>query len=183
MILDLFLTFFKIGIFSYGGGYVVTSFLQQEALAKGWLTLSEFSNIVAVSQITPGPIGINMATFVGYKQAGIPGSLVASLGVCLPSILIVLVAIRFIERFNNSKTIKTLFWGLRPAVTGLILAASMQIASSQFFPEGFTSQIEWRSIVISIIAFIAIFKFKVNPIIVILVSAVAGIFIFGGFYA
>lgn len=185
LILQLFTVFFKIGAFSFGGGYAMIPLIRQEVVLYNYLTVSEFADILAISQITPGPLAINMATFIGYRQAGIIGSLVATFGIAVPSFLFMLLALSFISKFNNSKTIKHIFYGLRPAVVGMIFSSTISIAWSEFFlgKELFDFSylfqfIEFKTIIISIIAFILMYKTKISLILIILMSAVVGIFVF-----
>ena len=178
MLLDLFFSFFKIGIFSFGGGYAMISLLQETAVSKAWLTVSEFTDIVAISQITPGPIAVNMATFVGFRQAGILGSAIATIAVSLPSLIIVIVVLHFLKKFNSSKLIQNIFYGLRPAVCGLILAAVLQIAEMEFIMEDSNRlDINITALGISAIVLVVLIKFKVSPVLIILLSAVVGIFL------
>ena len=177
ILLDLFLTFFRIGLFSFGGGYAMLSLLQGEAVTHNWAVAENFTNFVAVSQITPGPIAINMATFVGYNQFGIVGALVATLGVSLPSFTIVLIICKFIAAFKESRILDGVFYGLRPAVAGLIGAAAVNIAIPEFFPSGFGS-VEFRSLGISAAAFFIMLKWKCSPLWIIAGSAIAGLILF-----
>lgn len=183
LILELVVTFFKIGLFSFGGGYAMISLLSEEVTKKGYMDIHEFMDIVAVSQITPGPVAVNMATFVGFRQAGIIGAVFATLGVCLPSFFLVLITLKFISKFKNSNLIESMFYGLRPAVTGLIFAACVQIAVSEILPDtGFQNisslQVNFKAVFIAVAAFIALFKFKFNPIYTILAAALLGLLIF-----
>lgn len=180
ILIELLVSFFTIGFFSFGGGYAIISLLQSEALSRGWLTASEFSDILAISQITPGPIAVNMATFVGYRQAGVLGSLLATLGVSLPSLIIILIAVNFIDKFKASKTLEHVFYGLRPAVCGMILAAAVQITIGLIFKDStFAIQnIDYKSILVFLGAFIAIYKFKISTVKIIIAAAVLGIFLF-----
>lgn len=185
LILELFTVFFKIGAFSFGGGYAMIPLLRQEVVFYNYLTVSEFADILAISQITPGPLAINMATFIGYRQAGIIGSLTATFAIALPSFLITMLAVTFISKFNNSKTIKNIFYGLRPAVVGMIFSSTITIAWSEFFLgkelfdfNNLLQFVEPKTIIISIIAFVLIYKTKINLILLILISAIVGIFIF-----
>lgn len=182
LLAELFYTFVKIGLFSYGGGYAMISLLRYEAVSHGWMTVTEFADVVAISQITPGPIAVNMATFVGFREAGIAGSLVATLGVSLPSFVLVLIVLRFLSRFKASSAVQSVLFGLRPAVAGMIAAAALLIAWAEFFPGtdaldflAAANAIEFRAIGICAVVFVCLTKFKISPIIMIAVSAVAGI--------
>ncbi len=183
-LISLFVVFFKIGLFSFGGGYAMISMLKQEATSHNFLSAADFTNIVAISQITPGPIAINMATFVGFKLSGFLGATVATASVALPSFIIVLIVIRFFIKFSDNQVVKNIFMGLRPAVVGLIFAATVLIAWTEFFPnseymdfKGITT-FSIRSFLIFVGCFLVIKKFKISPIYVMIASAIIGVFIF-----
>ena len=129
LLLRLFWEFFKIGIFAVGGGMAAIPFLQDLATKTGWYDQSLITTMIAVSESTPGPIGINMATYVGNNVAGVIGGITATLGVIIPSIIIVTVISKFLEKFKSSKIVSDIFYGLRPAVTGLIAAAGIGVVS------------------------------------------------------
>lgn len=157
--LKLFLTFFKIGLFNFGGGYAMISFIQNEVVFKhAWLTTSEFTDVVAVSQVTPGPVGINLATYTGYTAAGDAwGSAVATFAVCLPSFLLMLLASRYFLKHQHARPVESVFSGLRPAVVGLIAAAALVLCNTENF-------VDWKSVLLFLAAFLAVWKFKVGPI-------------------
>lgn len=182
---ELFFVFLKVGLFSFGGGYAMLSLLQQEILRYQWMSIKEFTDMVAISQITPGPIAVNMATFVGYRQAGMIGSLIATAGVIFPSLVIVLLLARFFIRFSEAKAVKGILFGLRPVVAGLIAAAAIQIAGielvhGELYSKGnnILTILEGKSIAITVGALIASYKYKIHPIWVIVVSALIGLLIF-----
>lgn len=125
ILLELLWSFFRIGLFSFGGGYAMIPLIQSEILHHGWLTAAQFADIVAIAEMTPGPIAINSATYVGYLTAGIPGSLVASAGVTLPSLLLVLLVARFVARWQSHPLYTMIFYGIRPVVVGLIASAAV----------------------------------------------------------
>lgn len=127
ILLRLFATFFKIGLFSFGGGYAMLSMMQQEVVEiNNWVSISEFVDMVAISQITPGPIAINMSTYVGYKISGVLGSAIATFGCIAPSIIVMLIITRFFFKFQNNKYVENAFLGLRPATIGLVAAVPVQ---------------------------------------------------------
>lgn len=182
----LFITFFKIGLFTVGGGYAMLPFIQSEVLRLGWLTNEEIINFIAVSESTPGPFAINIATYVGAQMGGefgiaggILGSLCATLGVVLPSFLIILIIASFFEKFKDNKIVVGCMLGLKPAVIGLIGSAVISIATTVFFPVAITvSVFSTPQFYISLILFIAMAVLalkKVHPIIIICISAVVGI--------
>ncbi|MCC8060886.1 MAG: chromate transporter [Clostridiales bacterium] len=181
-LLRLFWEFFQIGLFAVGGGMATLPFLQALADKTGWFGQSLITDMVAVSESTPGPIGINMATYVGNSVAGLPGGICATLGVILPSIIIVCIISKSLEAFRNSNVVNDIFYALRPAVTGLIAAAGlgvMQLAMLQMdlYAEtgSILSVINWMKVIYFVIAFIAIKKLKLHPIAYIAASVVIGI--------
>ena len=125
--LSLFWEFFKTGLFSVGGGMATLPFLYKMAETKGWFTAEQLADMVAVSESTPGPIGVNMATYVGFLTAGIPGSLIATVGLVTPSVMIILLIARVLEKFRANKTVDAAFYGLRPCSIGLIAAAGLLV--------------------------------------------------------
>ena len=183
--LELFITFFKIGAFTFGGGYAMLPLIQEEVLSKGWATESEIIDFIAVSESTPGPFAINMSTYIGTDEAGILGAFFATLGVVLPSFIIILIVAKCYEKFQKSKLTRGCMSGLKPAVVGLIGAAVLSIASTVLFPNGMTTEVFsginfYISLAIfAVMAFLA-FK-KVHPILIIVLSAAAGIAVGYGF--
>ena len=195
LLAQLFLTFFLIGMFTFGGGYAMLSLIQAEVVVKhAWLSESMFADIVAISQMTPGPIGINCATYVGYDVLttsgaghlmGIVGSLTATLAIMLPSFIIVLLLVRFYNRVKGSPMFEGVMSVIRPAVVGLIGAAAIVlmfkvdwnglVPSLQVVEENFP---DWKSWFLFAAAFVASFKFKVNPILLIVLSGVLGLLLY-----
>ncbi len=188
--LELFLTFLSIGAFTFGGGYAMLPLIQNAVLEKGWLTESEIVNFIAVSESTPGPFAINIATYVGMVTGrangdmgilgGFLGSACATLGVVLPSFVIILIVARIYKKFQESNIVKGCMTGLRPTVIGLIAGAVLTIGQTVFFPGGFALQsldlyAIITSLVICLIGIFLIFKKKVHPILLVVVSAVLGI--------
>ena len=182
----LFITFFKIGLFTVGGGYAMLPFIQSEVLRLGWLTNEEIINFIAVSESTPGPFAINIATYVGSQMGGefgiaggILGSLCATLGVVLPSFLIILIIAAFFEKFKDNKIVVGCMSGLKPAVIGLIGSALISIATTVFFPVAVTvSVFSTPQFYISLVLFLSMAVLalkKIHPIIIICISAVVGI--------
>ena len=170
--IQLFISFFKIGLFGFGGGYAIISLIQHEIEIHGWMTQSEFTDIIAISQMTPGPIGINSATYVGYTASGtVLGSVVATFAIVLPSFLIMLTLSRFLFVLQGNKYMEFALLGLRPAVIGLIAAAALVLMNSENF-------IDYKSIILFGIAFIASFKFKLHPILLIILAGVAGLLLY-----
>ena len=177
--LKLFLTFLKIGAFTFGGGLAMLPLMQEEVLSHGWLTQSQIMDFIAVSESTPGPIAVNMATYIGSEKGGILGALCATLGVVLPSFIIILLVARWYEKFKESKIVKGCMTGLKPAVVGLIGSALVTSTLTVLFPDGLTLAVFddiafYSALVIFALSLILSFK-KVHPIIVICLSAGLGI--------
>ena len=128
--LELFLTCFKVGLFTIGGGAAIIPILQQEVVAKGWISMEEVLTYIAISESTPGPIAINMATFVGSSQGGFLGALCATLGMVMPSFIIILTIAKFFSKFSENKYIKTVLVSIRPFVVGMILSAGLYLVLS-----------------------------------------------------
>ncbi len=175
--LRLFLTFFKIGLFTFGGGYAMLPLIQSEVAANGWLSPSELVNFIAVSESTPGPFAVNMATYIGCETTNLFGALCATLGVVMPSFIIILIVARLFEKFKTNKVVAGCMTGLKPAVIGLIASAVISIGKTVFFPDGF-ELFSAAPFFISLVIFAGMaalaFK-KVHPIIIICISAAAGI--------
>ncbi len=178
--LNLFLTFFKIGITTFGGGYAMIPLIQSEVVSRGWLSETALVNFIAVSESTPGPFAINIATYVGRVTAGITGAVCATFGVVLPSFIIILIVAKFYKKFRESKVVKGCMTGLRPAVIGLIGAALLSMGKTVFFENGIALQniLSYKTavsvVILGISLYLAIGK-KLSPILIILLSAVLGI--------
>lgn len=127
--LQLFYEFFKAGLFAVGGGMATIPFLYDISDKTGWFTHAQLTDMIAISESTPGPIGVNMATYVGFTTAGIPGSIIATIGLITPSIVVILIIAGFLKAFKDNKYVQSAFYGLRPASTGLIAAAGLGVAA------------------------------------------------------
>lgn len=184
--LDLFLTFFKIGAFTFGGGYAMLPLMQEEVVNHGWMELADVINFIAVSESTPGPFAINMATYVGSEIGGafglagsIFGSFCATFGVVLPSFVVILIVAKCFERFKSSKVVKGCMTGLKPAVVGLIGSAIISVLITVFIPNGFSMGIFTDAsfyVELATFAICTVMAFKkVHPIIIIVLAAVLGI--------
>ena len=185
--IKLFLTFFEIGLFTFGGGYAMISLIRDKALALGWLTEEELLNMIAVSESTPGPIAVNMATFVGSTQGGILGSLAATLGVVLPSFIIILLITAVLHNFLKYKGVQAFLKGVRPCVVALILATAITMALSTLLNfttlQGGCSPDLKGLIILAILIIIAVIfkkvrKKKPSPILMILISAGLGLIVY-----
>lgn len=179
ILLELFLTFFKIGLFTFGGGYAMLPLIQSEVIGKGWMTNEQIVDFIAVSESTPGPFAINMATFIGNEMGGILGGLCATTGVVMPSFIVILIVAKCFDKFRNSKIVKGCMTGLKPAVVGMIGSAIVTVAKTVLFPEGFSVSVFTEApiyISLGLFAVSTVLAFKkVHPIIIIVISAVVGI--------
>lgn len=180
--LQLFIEFVQIGTFAIGGGLATLPFLERLSQRTGWYTLQDLTNMIAISESTPGPIGINMATFTGYHVAGIPGAIVATASIVLPALIIVTIVARFLQRFANSRRVGDLFYGLRPASLGLICAAAtsvlfISLLNLKAFQQSgeLLKLFEWKSIVLAALLFFAMRKWKLHPALYIGIAAVIGV--------
>jgi chromate transporter len=171
ILIQLFLIFLKIGAFSFGGGYAMLPLIEREIVNnKSWINYQEFSDIIGISQMTPGPIAINSATFVGYKVAGFWGSFAATLGVVSFSFLLVSIANHYILKFKESKALGAALMGMRPALIGLIISAFLSLAKGAYK--------DFKSVFIGIIIMGALLSKKIHPILVIVIAAVLGIILY-----
>lgn len=184
--LQLFATFFVIGLFTFGGGAAMLSLIQTQVVTKfGWLTESQFTDIVAISQCTPGPIGVNCATYTGYEVAGVAGSALATFALVLPSFIIFYGIITLYNKYHSTSLFGDVMTGLRPAVAGLIGAAAL-ILMFRVNMEGCLLQInvipenfgDWTAWAILAVSFVAAFFFKVNPILLIVAGGIIGLIIY-----
>lgn len=167
--LQLFITFFKIGLFTFGGGYAMISLIQNEVVVNHqWVDASTFTDIIAISQMTPGPIGINSATYIGYSVTGsIWGSLIATFAVCLPSFVIILLIALLYKQFKKNKWFDAALSGIKPVVLGLIASAAILLVT----PDNF---VDWKSWVLFGAAFAATQWGKQSPILIIILGGIAG---------
>ncbi len=188
--LELYIRFFMVGLFSVGGGLATLPFLTSMGEATGWFTPMDISNMVAISESTPGPIGINMATYIGFQVGndlgfgyGILGSIIASIGEVTPCVIVIMLISKMLMKFRDSKYVEYAFYGLRAASTGLIAAALLGVAKIAFFSTEVMAQsgnffmaIDYKSIILSAVIFFLVMKFKkLHPILLIALSAVVGI--------
>ncbi len=178
--LFIYLNFCKIGLFTIGGGLAALPLLQDFVLKQGWLTLDQFANMIAISQATPGPLGINMATYIGYSQLGIAGSLIATLGMVTPSWVIIMLIARGLENFKDNKWVQLFFTGLRPVVIGIILAAVYSIARLSFFDfeKSGLAMVDFKAVILFVFLFILSRRLKLHPSIYLLMAGLLGIAFF-----
>ena len=179
--LQLFYTFFKIGLFGFGGGYAMLSMIQGEVVTRyDWVSTQEFTDSVAISQSTPGPIGINAATYVGFTATGsIWGSVIATFAVVLPSFILMLTISKFFLKYQKHPAVEAVFSGLRPAVVGLLASAALVLMNVENFgsptDDTYTFVI---SIIIFLVAFIGTKKYHANPILMIIACGIAGLILY-----
>ena len=183
-ILQLIFEFFKTGLFAVGGGLATLPFLYDMAEKTGWFTNQDILDLIAISESTPGAIGVNMATYVGFLTEGVLGGIIATLALIAPSLIVIIIISKILQQFKNSPAVQGVFKGLRPASTGLIVAAGLSVAELAFLNleawTGFSvnsllTVINWKAIVLAVVVYVGLVKFKKHPIIYIAISAVAGI--------
>ncbi len=177
--IELFLTFLKIGAFTFGGGYAMLPLIQAEVKAHGWLSDAQLIDFIAVSESTPGPFAINVSTYVGMEAGGFFGAVCSTFGVVFPSFVIIIIVAKCYEKFRESRAVKGCMTGLKPCVVGLIAAAVVTTGKTVFFPAGISvAALCDKSFICSAVIFAAMLVLalrKLNPIIIIAVSAVLGI--------
>ena len=176
--LELFLVYFQIGLFAFGGGYAAMPLIQNLVVeGKGWLSMAEYADLTTIAEMTPGPIAVNSATFVGQKMAGLPGAIVCTLGCILPSLIIVLTLAYFYTKYRSLKTVKVVLGELRPAVVAMIAGAGLTILLLALFGTSTLSQINsvrWIELLLFTVCLFLLRKFNTNPIMIIFGTAVAG---------
>ena len=191
--IQLLWMFFKIGLFSFGGGYVMIPMIQKELQINGWVDSREFADIVAISQMTPGPLAVNAATYIGVKTAGVAGSVFATLGVSLPSFIIILIVARFFASFKDNNYVEAVLKGIRPVTIGLMASAVLFFSEMSIFTaklplseiRNFLSiefielfkgmGINFGALLIFIVILISVKRFKLNPILAVIISGVLGL--------
>lgn len=181
-LISLCIQFFKTGLFSIGGGLATLPFLYEISDRFGWFSHADIADMIAISESTPGAIGINMSTYAGYTTGGIPGGILASLSLACPSVIIILIIARFLEKFRENKYVDQAFYGLRPASIAMISAAGVNVAmvalfdmkafqASHFIPDLFV----WKGLILAVLIFIGQQKIKIHPVAFIAASALIGI--------
>jgi chromate transporter len=169
---EIFFSFLKIGAFSFGGGYAVISMIQKDIiLDKGWINAEEFIDIVAIAEMTPGPIAVNTSTYLGYKMTGILGSLLGTIGVLLVPTLLALIVSIYFNKFKHLDWVKWVLKGIRPAVLGIIATACFTIGKVSF--------VDIKSVIIGALIFIGVYKLKISPILAIVISGGLGLILYG----
>lgn len=181
ILLRLYIRFFMTGLFSVGGGLATLPFLYETGEQTGWFTAADVANMIAVSESTPGALGINMSTYAGYITAGIPGGILATLGLATPSLIIILIIARILEKFRDNPYVDKVFYGLRPASIALITAAGVSVVKTclvdmDAFAAGVRSAFfEWKAIILAVVLYVISKKWKWHPVALIALSAAAGI--------
>ena len=173
MVWDLFITFLRIGFVSFGGGYAMIPVIDFEVTRHGWMTTKEFTEIIAVAGMSPGPIATNSAIIVGYKTAGLAGAIVSAIGMTLPTLILILAVSGIFFRYQNAKLVKSAFYGLRPIITGLIIYAAIRFAISNHI----VGSLHWHTACLtgmSGLTLLALIKFKIHSIAVLAASGIAG---------
>lgn len=180
--LRLFYEFFKIGLFSVGGGLATLPFLYKVSAETNWFSINDLLNMVAVSESTPGAIGINISTYVGFTTKGIIGAILATLSLALPAVIVIIIVSKFLEKFKDSKIVKNIFYGIRPASTALIAAAGLGVAKVSLLNlnkyNGINTVLKifnYKAILLALILYFVIKKTDKHPIIYIAASAVVGV--------
>lgn len=177
VLLKLFMVFVKIGFLGFGGGYAIITMIQKELTAMGWVSAEEFANIAAISQMTPGPIAVNAATYVGYRVGGFWGSALATFGVSVPSFVLVVLAAHFILKFKESRIVEACMRGIRPVTIALIASACIFFAYESFVDLTLPLLINPGAFAIFVLAILASVLLKMDTILIIILSAVLGLII------
>jgi chromate transporter len=173
ILLELFWMFLLIGFVSFGGGYAMIPIIELEVIKKGWMTTQQFTDVIAIAGMSPGPIATNSAIFVGYQVHGITGAIAAGFGMVIPSLLLVIIIAIFFNRISKNKYVESAFYGLRPIITGLIGYAAIKFAISNHLVASF-SWYSFSLIMIFALSLFALIKLRLHPALVILMSGILG---------
>ncbi len=180
--LQIFWEFFKTGLFAVGGGLATLPFLYDISERTGWFTAEDIANMIAISESTPGPLGVNMATYAGFQALGIPGGIFTTLSLTAPALIVITIIYALLSKFKESDTVHRIFYGLRPASTALIAAAGLGVAKVSLLDTALyessgdlLSLFQWPSIILAVLIYIGLRKWKKHPVLYIAISAVAGI--------
>ena len=185
-LIELFFIFFYVGLFTIGGGLVAITLMEETIVSRGLISPEQFYNMVAISESTPGPVGVNIATYIGYELYGVFGAIVTSFGEILPSLICIMIIAQFLKSFQQKPIVKSVFYFLRPASTGLIFVAAIQVfvIALMYIPSDFSvlktfngwkNLFDWQSLYFYVIAVFVLFKIKVHPILLIISGAIFGI--------
>ena len=185
-LLELFFIFFYVGLFTIGGGLVAITLMEETIVARGLISPEQFYNMVAISESTPGPVGVNIATYIGYELYGVFGAIVTSFGEILPSLICIMIIAQFLKSFQQKPIVKSVFYFLRPASTGLIFVAAIQVfvIALMNIPSdlsvlktfnGWKNLFDWQSLYFYVIAVFMLFKVKLHPVVLLVFGALFGI--------
>ena len=181
LLLRLYWEFFLVGLFSMGGGMATVPFLFDLSARTGWFTTADLTTMIAISEATPGPIGVNMATYVGFQVGSVPGAVVATIGLVTPSIIVILIVAAFLRSFRDSKLVNSVFYGLRPASAAMVAAAGLSVAGVALLHSGMTglAALNWKALLLAAVLLVLTRWVKptkgLHPILFILASAVVGV--------
>lgn len=180
VIIEMFVRFFSCGLFAIGGGLATLPFLYSISQETGWYTFGDISNMIAISESTPGPLGVNMATYVGFRTLGLPGALIAPLSLVLPSVIIIIMVSKVLDKFKTAAVVQNMLYGLRAASAALIASAGIGVAKIALLhmdrlPEGILQAVNIKAVILAAVVYIGLKKFKKHPIVYIVFSAVVGI--------
>ncbi len=184
LLIELFITFFKIGLFTFGGGYAMIPLITEEVVTKNWLIPEQLLDFIAISESTPGPFAINIATFIGYNQQGILGSIFSTAGVILPSFIIILIIAKAFHRFASNKYVIGFLKGVKPIVVGVIFSVAITFLLKSIFHISIFDikdiEFEWSTLLIFVVVIVMtrIWK-KIHPVFIVLVSGILGLIIYG----
>lgn len=171
--LYLFIAFFKVGLISFGGGYAMIPVIQKEVEAHQWLTAAQFNEVISVSAMAPGPIAANSAAMTGYEISGLPGAAVACAAIVLPSFLLILAVMKFFGKFHDHPVVASVFYGLRPVIAGIIFYAAAKFAFGNGIIGG-EHGIDYKSLIVMAASFVLLLRTRINPVIIIIASGIAG---------
>ncbi|NLA58450.1 MAG: chromate transporter [Firmicutes bacterium] len=176
----LFLSFFRLGLFTIGGGYAMLPLVQKEVQRYGWMTPEEFIDMIAIAEMTPGAIGVNTATFVGFRQGGLLGAVVATAAIALPSLILVVAVSKVLDKFREHPLVAGMLLGIRPVVAGLIASSALFIAEAAFRKIGTTglSGIDPLAVVLAVVSAVLVRRFRAHPIAIIVGAGIVGLVIF-----
>jgi chromate transporter len=177
ILIELFWMFLLIGFISFGGGYAMIPIIEMEVLERGWMTTQQFTDVIAIAGMSPGPIATNSAIFVGYHVQGIPGAIASGLGMVIPSLLLVIIIAMFFQKISKNKHVESAFYGLRPIITGLIGYAAIKFAISNHLITSITLKSSSLLLIFAISLF-ALIKLRLHPALVIIMSGVVGMAIY-----
>ena len=178
--LELFIVFFAIGLFTLGGGYAMIPMISEQVISRGWISLDELYNFIGISESTPGPFAVNIATFIGHSQAGILGSVVATTGVVLPSLIIIIIIAKFLHNFLKYRQVRWALDGVKPVIVGLLFAVVLSLINNNILD----GKYDWKNIdfigfaIMAAMLTVKIVYKKFNPILLILISALLGLVLY-----